>query len=94
LSKGVHLTSFINANGVGFFAPDVTADWNVQLTMVDAAGNARPYLFYLPNREMKVRMYSMIGHFAESETTNDLFARSWALKARGLWQSRWDQQTS
>ena len=23
----------------------------------------------------------MIGHFAESETTNDLFARSWALKA-------------
>jgi|SRR5215471_5225726 len=72
--------TFTNRN-FGFFAPDVTADWNVQLTMVDRAGNTRPYLFDLPNREMKVRVYSMTGHFAESDTMNDLFARSWALKA-------------
>jgi len=70
-----------NNRNFGFFAPDVTADWNVRVTMVDGAGNTRPYAFQVPNREMNVRMYSMIGHFSESETTNDLFARSWALKA-------------
>jgi hypothetical protein len=72
--------TFANRN-FGFFAPEVTADWNVHLTMMDASGNTRPYVFRMPNREMEVRMYSMIGHFGETETSSDLFARSWALKA-------------
>lgn len=72
--------TFSNRN-FGFFAPAVTSDWNVQLTMVDGNGNSRPYSFSLPNREMKVKMYSMSGHFAEGDTSMDLFARAWALKA-------------
>ncbi len=72
--------TFTNRN-FGFFAPGVTSDWNVQLTMVDGSGNARPYAFVLPNREMRVKMYSMSGHFAETDTSMDLFARAWALKA-------------
>lgn len=72
--------TFANRN-FGFFAPAVTADWNLRLLMTSDMGEQRPYEFHLPNREMKVKSYSMLGHFAESNTSMDLFARSWALKA-------------
>jgi len=70
-----------NNRDFGFFAPDVTSDWTIQMTLTDLSGHKRPYHFYLPNREMQVKMYSMLGHFAETEETMDLFARSWAVKA-------------
>jgi hypothetical protein len=72
--------TFTNRN-FGFFAPSVTSDWNIQMTTTDTSGRKQQYTFNLPNREMKVKMYSMLGHFAESEDSMDLFARSWALKA-------------
>jgi hypothetical protein len=72
--------TFTNRN-FGFFAPEVTSDWNVQLFLTDRLGHKRTYSFNLENREMKVKMYSMLGHFGDSEDTMDLFARSWALKA-------------
>lgn len=65
----------------GFFAPDVTSDWNVAITMTDEEGRQSPIHFRTPNREMKVRTYSMCGHFAETSDNMDLFARSWAVKA-------------
>jgi hypothetical protein len=61
----------------GFFAPEVTSDWNTRFTLTDTKGGKRPYAFSLPTREMQVKMYSMLGHFTESD---DLFARSWALR--------------
>jgi hypothetical protein len=72
--------TFSNRN-FGFFAPDVTSDWNIHLILTTRQGQQRNYAFILPNQEMKLRMYSMAGHFGESDDIKDLFARSWALKA-------------
>ena len=72
--------TFTNRN-FGFFAPRVTADWNVRLRLTDAAGRTRVERFTPRNREMAVKMYSMTGHFGGSDHSMDLFARSWALKA-------------
>lgn len=72
--------TFTNRN-FGFFAPSVTSDWNLRLTLTDMSGHTRDYSLSLPNREMKVKMYSMLGHFSENEDSMDLFARSWAVKA-------------
>lgn len=72
--------TFSNRN-FGFFAPQVTSDWNLSLTMTDRNGRKRPFAFAIPNSEMRIKRYSLIGHFAESDTSMDLFARSWALKA-------------
>ncbi len=72
--------TFTNRN-FGFFAPSVTSDWDAHITITDGSGCTRVYSFHLPNREMQVKMYSMLGHFAETDDSEDLFARSWALKA-------------
>jgi hypothetical protein len=72
--------TFTNRN-FGFFAPAVTPDWNVRLVLTDRAGRAREQRFAPPNREMAIKMYSMTGHFGGSDTSMDLFARSWAVKA-------------
>ena len=71
--------TFSNRN-FGFFAPAVTSDWNLALTTTDASGRRQPYSLPIPNREMKVKMYSMLGHFQANEDTMDLFARSWAVR--------------
>lgn len=80
LSDFYSVVTFTNRN-FGFFAPDVAADWTVKTTLFDAKGRSRPWSFRLPNREMEVRGYSMVGHFAEQSTSMDLFARSWAVHA-------------
>ncbi len=72
--------TFANRN-FGFFAPSVTSDWNVRILLTSASGRVRPYAFILANREMHVKLYSMLGHFAEANSSMDLFARSWAVKA-------------
>lgn len=72
--------TFANRN-FGFFAPNVTGDWNLELTVTDTTGRQRPYSLVQPSREMKLKLYSMIGHSSESNDVNDLFARSWALRA-------------
>ena len=72
--------TFANRN-FGFFAPSVTPDWNVKMIVVTGSGHRRKYDFRLPSREMEVKMYSMLGHFGESDDTMDLFARSWAVYA-------------
>jgi hypothetical protein len=86
--------TFTNRN-FGFFAPDVTSDWNILLVLTDSRGQKRTYLplndkarkikpkssFATSNQEMNVKMYSMLGHFGRSRDMMDLFARSWALKA-------------
>jgi hypothetical protein len=72
--------TFANRN-FGFFAPSVTSDWNLELTLTDTAGRQRPYALVAPGREMQLKLYSMIGHGSESDDLSDLFARSWALKA-------------
>jgi hypothetical protein len=72
--------TFTNRN-FGFFAPSVTSDWNVSLALTDANGLKQNLFFKPANREMQVRMYSLMGHFAETDTNMDLFARSWAVKA-------------
>jgi hypothetical protein len=72
--------TFSNRN-FGFFAPQVSGDWNLSMTMTDVHGRQRPFSFATPNSEMRVKLYSLIGHFTQSDTTMDLFARSWALKA-------------
>lgn len=72
--------TFSNRN-FGFFAPQVTGDWNLSMTMTDVHGRQRPFSFATPNSEMRVKLYSLLGHFTESDTAMDLFARSWALKA-------------
>lgn len=72
--------TFANRN-FGFFAPSVTSDWNLEITVTDTAGRTRPYSLIHPSREMELKLYSMIGHSSESDDLADLFARSWALKA-------------
>ena len=72
--------TFSNRN-FGFFAPQVTGDWNLSMTMTDVHGRQRPFSFATPNSEMQFKLYSLLGHFTESDTAMDLFARSWALKA-------------
>jgi len=72
--------TFANRN-FGFFAPSVTSDWNTDFKLTSATGQVRRWALRLPNREMHVKMYSMIGHFGESDATMDLFARSWSVKA-------------
>lgn len=72
--------TFSNRN-FGFFAPQVSGDWNLSMTMTDIRGRQRPFSFAAPNSEMRVKLYSLLGHFTESDTAMDLFARSWALKA-------------
>ena len=72
--------TFANRN-FGFFAPKVTADWNLRMTITGRDGASRPYNFRIPNNEMQVRMYSMMGHFGQSDAHMDLFARSWGVKA-------------
>jgi hypothetical protein len=72
--------TFANRN-FGFFAPSVSSDWNLDLTVTDTAGRRRPYALVAPGREMELKLYSMIGHGSESADLTDLFARSWALKA-------------
>jgi hypothetical protein len=75
--------TFSNRN-FGFFAPDVTADWNLSIIMTDTKGQQRPFSFVIPNSEMRVKRYSLLGHFAETNTSMDLFSRSWAIKAMNL----------
>jgi hypothetical protein len=72
--------TFANRN-FGFFAPSVTDDWSLDIRVTDTTGRERPYSLVQPNREMELKLYSMIGHSSESEDLADLFARSWALKA-------------
>ena len=72
--------TFSNRN-FGFFAPSVTPDWNVDITTVTAKGERRAFKLPCPNREMEVRLYSMVGHFTQDDDTMDLFARSWAVYA-------------
>lgn len=72
--------TFTNRN-FGFFAPSVTSDWNIHLLLTNKLKVERNYTFNLHTHEMKLKMYSMTGHFGESKDTMDLFARSWALKA-------------
>lgn len=72
------MITFANRN-FGFFAPSVTPDWNLHITSITTSGKRRSYRFRTPSREMEVKMYSMLGHFGESEDMQDLFARSWAV---------------
>jgi hypothetical protein len=70
--------TFANRN-FGFFAPDVTPDWNLAAAVAYGDGSSRPVKLPTPTREMAVKHYSMMGHFSENDATMDLFARSWAL---------------
>ncbi len=72
--------TFSNRN-FGFFAPSVTPDWTVYIATVNEKGDRMPFKLKCPNREMEVRLYSMVGHFTEDDATMDLFARSWAVYA-------------
>jgi hypothetical protein len=72
------MVTFANRN-FGFFAPSVTPDWNLRLVTTDSTGGKIVCRLPLPSREMEVKMYSMLGHFGESNDTMDLFARSWAV---------------
>lgn len=72
--------TFANRN-FGFFAPNVSSDWGLEITLTDTTGRKRPYALVRPSREMELKVYSMIGHSSESADLADLFARSWALKA-------------
>jgi hypothetical protein len=72
--------TFANRN-FGFFAPNVTGDWRLEMTVTDTAGRQRPYTLVQPSREMELKLYSMIGHSSENNDVEDLFARSWALRA-------------
>ena len=80
LSSLYSTVTFANRN-FGFFAPSVTPDWNLQITAVNDSGHRWRYSLRTPSREMQVKMYSMLGHFAEDNDTMDLFARSWAVHA-------------
>jgi hypothetical protein len=72
--------TFANRNW-GFFAPEVTPDWNLSITTTDRGGHERPFRFATPSREMQVKMYSMMGRASETDDTSDLFARSWSVYA-------------
>jgi hypothetical protein len=72
--------TFANRN-FGFFAPQVHSDWNVRLTLTDRADHRHVEEFRPGTREMRVKLYSMTGHFTSNDDSMDLFARSWALKA-------------
>lgn len=72
--------TFANRN-FGFFAPSVTSDWNIHLVLSNKLKAKRNYIFNLHSHEMKLKVYSMSGHFGQNNDTMDLFARSWALKA-------------
>ncbi len=72
--------TFANRN-FGFFAPQVSADWNLSLELTTQDGRTRAYKFPERNGEMRVKMYTMLGHFATNETDMDLFSRCWAVKA-------------
>ncbi|MBI4860009.1 MAG: HTTM domain-containing protein [Candidatus Riflebacteria bacterium] len=72
--------TFANRN-FGFFAPEVTPDWVLTITLTDRQGRKRPYALRAPNSEMKLKMYAICGHFGETDDTMDLFARSWAARA-------------
>lgn len=74
------MVTFANRN-FGFFAPGVTPDWNIDITTFDVSGKAQPFSLPEPSQEMRVKRYSMMGHFADSDDTMDLFARSWAVYA-------------
>ena len=74
------LVTFANRN-FGFFAPEVTPDWNIEVLTRTQSGQERRFDFPLRGREMEVKNYSMLGHFAEDNDTMDLFARSWAVYA-------------
>lgn len=65
----------------GFFAPDVGNDLVIFMTMSDKKKSI-PFHFPKENFEMRTRLYSLTGHFAEDnqQSTMDLFARSWGLK--------------
>lgn len=73
------VVTFNNRN-FGFFAPEVSGDWVVTLTLTYQGGRVESKTLGHFNREMQVKTYSMIGHFQESPDTMDLFARSWALR--------------
>ena len=73
-------TTFANRN-FGFFAPEVSADWNLSLELTAENGRTRAYKLPEGKGEMRVKMYTMLGHFATNETDMDLFARCWAVRA-------------
>lgn len=72
--------TFANRN-FGFFAPKISADWAVQVTLADAAGQESEYRFELPSAEMEFKAYAMLGHFAASDSRMDLLSRFWSARA-------------
>ncbi len=72
--------TFANRN-FGFFAPEVTPDWNLRMTTTDEHGTRETFALTPTGREMEVKMYSMLGRFSESDDTMDLYARSWSVYA-------------
>lgn len=65
----------------GFFAPDVGSDLVVDMKMSDG-NRSLPYSLLKNNFEVKTRIYSLGGNFAQGNhrPTMDLFAQSWGLK--------------
>lgn len=70
--------TFTNRN-FGFFAPTVNSDWNLRILATDDDGKRFLYSLPTPNREMRVKLYAMLGQFNQNDNTMDLFARSWAV---------------
>jgi len=65
----------------GFFAPDVGNDLKLRMIMSNKK-EVQEYHIKNRNFEMRTRLYSLTGHFAEDnqQSTMDLFARSWGVK--------------
>lgn len=65
----------------GFFAPEVGNDLVIQMNMSNKQ-KSLPFHIRNDNFEMRTRLYSLTGHFAEDnqQSTMDLFARSWGVK--------------
>lgn len=65
----------------GFFAPEVGNDLVIRMNMSNKKQSLQ-YHIRRDNFEMRTRLYSLAGHFAEDnqQSTMDLFARSWGLK--------------
>ncbi len=72
------LVTFSNRN-FGFFAPAVSPDWELEVMASASSGEEWAVPLPMPNREIEVKRYSMLGHFSEDDDTMDLFARSWAV---------------